>query len=478
MSATPHVAVVGGGITGLVAAHRLDRLGLRVTLVESDLRLGGKIRTEQFAGRPLDTGAEALLARAPETLSLCRDLGLEGELIAPARDRAFVWAGGRLRPLPPRLLAGVPDGAGAVISAGILSPLGLARAALDLLLPSRAPGDDVSIGELVRGRLGSEVLERLIDPLLGGIHAGSCDQLSLRATAPHLEAAVGSGRGLVRGLRSATNGTAPAGPALLSLRGGLEGLVIELLARLEAAGAEVRTGSTVDALEALPDGRVRLPVDGDRPILADRVVLAAPAFAAAELLSECCPSAARELRQIDYASVATVLLAYPSGALARATDGSGFLVPRTEGRTVTACTWSSLKWPQADTEQVLLKASVGRAGDERALELSDAELVERVQTELGEAMGMRTAASEARVVRFTRALPQYRVGHLDRITRIDAAMAALPAVQLAGAAYRGVGVAACIRDGQRAADRVAASIPLQNPPRRHQSHIEPFIQLD
>ncbi|MDE3130731.1 MAG: protoporphyrinogen oxidase [Acidobacteriota bacterium] len=456
MSGAPHIVVVGGGITGLAAAQRLCRPGVRVTIVESDARLGGKIRTEQFAGRALDSGAEALLTRVPEALALCHELGLEHELVAPAQDRAFVWLGGRLRPLPPRLMAGAPGSTRALISARILSPLGLARAGLDLVLPSRAPASDVSIGRLVRRRLGRQVLERLVDPLLGGIHAGICDRLSLRATAPQLEAAVGSGRGLVRGLRLAASDRPTTDPVFLTLRGGLDTLVAALHARLTEI--DVRTGAAVEALTAMPGGRLRLDIAGGAPLFADRAVLAAPAYATADIIAQACPEAARELREIGYASVASVLLAFPPWALAAPLDGSGFLVPRNEGRLLTACTWSSAKWPHLGGDRVLIKAAVGHAGDGRTLELDDESLIERAQAELGEAIGLRARADQARVVRFPRALPQYEVGHLERLTRIHAALAALPTVQLAGAAYRGVGVGACLRDGQRAAERIAATL--------------------
>jgi protoporphyrinogen/coproporphyrinogen III oxidase len=346
----------------------------------------------------------------------------------------------------------------------ILSPIGFARAGMDLVLPSGLGEHDVSIGELVRHRLGHEVLERLVDPLLGGIHAGSCDQLSLRATAPQLESAVRSGRGLIRGLRAAAAGSpsAPAGSPFVGLSGGLGGLVEALGSHLVAA--EVHTGTAVQALDALPTGQIRLSLAGGEAVTADQVVLAVPAFAAASLLRDICPVAAGELNAIDYASVATVLLAYRDQALAQRLTGSGFLVARTEPCLTTACTWSSVKWAHLRGESVVLKASVGRFGDRRALELDDDRLARQVHAELAEVMNLRQEPLDARVVRFEQALPQYRVGHLDRVARIDAAMTALPTVHLAGAAYRGVGVGACIRDGQRAAAAIASELSMATAP--------------
>ncbi|MGA2321964.1 MAG: protoporphyrinogen oxidase [Solirubrobacteraceae bacterium] len=467
MSQGRQVVIVGGGIAGLAAAHRLagaqsgadgtSSAGPRITLLEADERLGGKIRTEDFAGRPLDVGAEALLARAPAGLELCHELGLEHDLVAPASDQPYVWTD-RLRPLPPRLMAGVPDGSQALIGSGILSPAGLARAGLDLIVPARRPTRDVSIGSLVRRRLGDQVLERLIDPLLGGIHAGSCDELSARAAAPQLVAALRERRSLVRGLRALSGGSllTPAGPTFLTLSDGLEELVRTLRERL--TGVECRTRAALQSLEPLPGGGARLTLAGEETLSADQVILAVPAFVAATILAQACPAAAGELEGIPYASVATIALSYPVEAFGHRLAGSGFLVARGRGRTITACTWSSAKWAHLAGDTVLLKCSAGHAANRKALDLDDEQLLAAVRADLAQAMNLRTAPLEERVFRFERALPQYTVGHLERIARIDAALRGVPTVSLCGAAYRGVGVAACIRDGQSAADRVLAAL--------------------
>jgi oxygen-dependent protoporphyrinogen oxidase len=467
MSERRQVVVVGGGIAGLAAAHRLvgahgpadhtGTVGPQVTLLEAEDRLGGKIRTEVFAGRPLDVGAEALLARVPAGLELCHELGLEHDLVAPASDQPYVWTD-RLRPLPPRLMAGVPDGSQAVIGSGILSPAGLARAGLDLIVPARPPTHDVSIGSLVRRRLGDQVLERLIDPLLGGIHAGNCDELSVRATAPQLEAALKARRSLVRGLRALSGGSlpAPTGPTFLTLSGGLEEMVRTLRERLTTV--EFRTCSKLQSLDALPGGGARLTLAGGEILSADHVILAVPAFVAAAVLGEACPAAAAGLEEIPYAAVATIGLSYPVEAFDRPLAGSGFLVTRGRGRTITACTWSSAKWPHLAGDTVLLKCSAGHAGNRAALDLDDEQLIGAVRVDLTQAMNLSAEPLEQRVFRFERALPQYTVGHLERIARIDAALDWVPGVSLCGAAYRGVGVAACIRDGQVAADGVLAAL--------------------
>jgi oxygen-dependent protoporphyrinogen oxidase len=481
VSEPAHVVVVGGGITGLTAAHRLacDRR-VRLTLLEAEQRFGGRVRTEVFAGRPLDVGAEAMLARVPQAAALCRQLGLGDRLVSPATDRPFVWTRGRLRPLPPRLLAGLPGGAGALMRSGILSPAGLVRAGLDLAVPSRRLQRDTTIGYVVRRRLGREVHERLVDPLLGGIHAGSCDELSVQAVAPMLEQALASGRGLVRGLRRLARAGREAGahepdrrtsqpPMFIGLTGGLGGLVEALrdaLIQASAAGqtVDLRCGATVEAVEPADSGRVRVFLSGPEPeIIADAVLLATPAFETARMVEAPSPDAAASLRGIGYASVATILLEYPAAALSAPLAGSGFLVPRTEGRMLTACTWSSAKWAHLSGESVVLKASVGNFEDASALELDDETLVHRVHAELHEAMALGGEPLQGHVSRFERSLPQYRVGHVALVDTIESQLAGLGGVRVAGAAYRGVGVASCVRAAQAVADDWVAKVVRKHP---------------
>jgi oxygen-dependent protoporphyrinogen oxidase len=443
------IAVVGGGIAGLSAAYELVRLGRDVVLLEAGDRLGGKIRTTPFAGRMVDEGPDAFLARVPWAVELCKELGLSDDLVSPATGSALVWAKGALRPIPEGVVLGVPTGIPALARSGLLSPAGLLRAGLDLVLPRRGELDSDSVGTLVRRRMGAEVLELLVDPLLGGINAGDADRLSLAASAPQLADAARRSRSLVLGLRGAPK--AAPGPVFYAHPGGMERLVDALVAHL--GPADVRLGAAVEAI--VPTDRrgggaaYRLEPAG---VDADGVVVAVPAPAAATMLADAAPDAAALLRGIEYASVALVTLAFPSSAVARPLEVSGYLVPRREGRLTTAVSWASSKWAHLGGDQVVVRASAGRFGDRRAMDLDDGALVAAVLDELAEATGVEGPPAEVRVSRWSDSFPQYTPGHLDRVDRLERSVAArLPGVRLAGAAYRGVGIPACVRAGREAA---------------------------
>ena len=416
------VAVVGGGITGLVAAWDLAGRGVPVSLFEGTDRLGGKIATGALSGVALELGPDAVLARIPEARGLMAELGLGGEVVHPATGSASVWARGRLRPLPDGLVLGVPGRLLPVARSGILSPVGMARAGLDLVLPRRV-ADDPSVAEVIGGRFGAEVLDRLVDPLVSGINAGRADRLSLRSVAPDVATVSEGSRSLLLGLRRRPPPD-PTTPVFLSLRGGLQRLVDRLAEGLVDRGVELRLGAPLDAL---PD--------------ADAVVVAVPAFAAAGLVG------VEELRTIEYASVALVTMALPPVAL----EGSGFLVPRSEGWLMTAATFVSTKWPQRTPEgRVLVRCSAGRFGDDRAMRLDDETLARALHDELRRAVPVGEPL-EWRVDRWPDSFPQAEPGHLAKVARIEAA---LPAhVVLAGAAYRGVGIGSCIRQARAAAAR-------------------------
>ena len=460
-----HVVVVGGGVAGLSAAHRLARTaGVEITVLEADDRVGGKIHTETFAGLDLDTGPDAFLARRPEAVTLCRELGLADTLVAPATTAASLLVGTRLRPLPARTLLGVPTDLRALARSRVLSPRGLARAAVEPLRPGRrlGPGDG-PVGDLVRRRFGREVAERLVDPLVGGINAGDTRQLSVDAVAPTIAAAARRHRSLTLGARAIlARGTDPDAPLFLTLPGGLGRLVDALAAALAEAGATVRTGTSVEGLEPARGGgwlvRHQPVLPGEAGLLrADAVVLAVPAFVAAPLLQPLSPRAADVLGGVEHACVALVAMVWPAGHGPRPMEGSGFLVPRREGRLLTACSWMSNKWRHLADSQVVVRLSAGRTGDRRAVTMDDEELVGRLLTELGEAVVVGAAPTAVRVARWPRGFPQYRPGHLARMAAV---MADLPAgLALAGAALGGVGLPACIGSGRAAAASILAEVP-------------------
>jgi len=446
------VAVVGAGIAGLAAAHELLVRGATPIVFDADTRAGGKLRTEPFGGVALDTAPDSFLARRPEAVQLCTELGLRDRLEAPAATHAYVYARGRLRRLPAGLVLGVPTDPVATARAGILSRWGAARAALEPFLPGAPLGEDEALGAVIRRRYGNEVTERLVDPLLGGINAGDVDRLSIDTVAPQIAAAARRHRSLTRALRAA----APAGPPVtdpvfLTLPGGLEGLVDALTASITERGGEIRSGDPVSAVtaDAVTSRSGRHDVDG--------VVLATPAHVTAPLLDPLAPGVASTLAAIPYASVAMALLAYDTD---RALDGSGYLVPRRDGLLMTAASWASSKWRHlAQPGRALLRVSAGRHGDERAMHLDDDDLVARLRADLAVTMDLHDEPAEARVVRWPQAFPQYAPGHRERMAAaVTDLAAAVPAVALAGAALDGVGIPACIGSGRTAARSILDAI--------------------
>jgi protoporphyrinogen/coproporphyrinogen III oxidase len=470
----PTAVVIGGGIAGLAAAWELSHAGPagpRVVVFEDRSFPGGKLRREAFGGRIVDLGPDAFVARRPEALGLCTELGLAPELIAPATSRAFLWARGALRPLPPGLALGVPTRLRPLARSGICSPGGLARAALDLVRPgfvgaAPKPGADRAVGDVVRRRLGDEVARRLADPLIGGIHAGPIDTMSSAAVFPALLEADRRPGSLMRGLRGAAPlpGSTSA-PVFLSLRGGLARLADELAAGLERRGVEMRVGEpVVDLRRASPTGAGAWVVASDATVVeADGIVVATPAPEAARLLGACDRGLGEDLAAIAYSSVAILTLRFDAPSIGRRLDGSGFLVPRDLGRSggplLTACTWLTAKWPElARPGDVVLRVSVGRHGDDRHRSLTDDALVRSCVEELGPILDVRGPPLEVRVTRWTDAFPQYNVGHLDRVAALENAVDRLPTAALAGAALHGVGIPACIGSGRRAARSVLTAI--------------------
>ncbi len=463
--------MVGAGISGLAAAHRIRTAdpGAEVIVLEASPRVGGSLRRAEVGGVQVDVGAEAMLFRRPEAVDLARAVGLGEDLVHPATTAANLWNRGRLQPMP-RTLMGVPVDLRAL--EGVLSPRGLARAAMDAVLPpTDLDGRDVSVGNLVEERLGKEVVDRLVEPLLGGVYAGHAREISARAAVPQVVALLDRDRSLVRAAAAATpppRPGRPAPPVFAGIRGGVGRLAQALVEAVERGGVEVRTRATVRDLAARPGGGWNLVVGDTRApevLRLDGVVLATPARVTARLLSDVAPRAALDLARIEYASVAVVSMAF------RACDvpsvpGSGFLVPPVDGRAIKAATFSFAKWDwvraaggEGPDAVLVLRCSLGRHREERSLQHSDEELVDIAVGDLTDAIGLSVRPLETHVQRWGGALPQYAVGHLDRVAAIRADVAGLSGLELCGSAYDGLGIPACVASAHRAADSLLADLP-------------------
>ena len=462
------MVVVGGGIAGLSAAYALsqsDGPPIACTLVEADSRLGGKILTEQADGFVIEGGPDSFLSQKPWGIELCRKLGLEDRLIGtnPDRRRTFVYSRGRLEELPEGLALGFPTRLGPFLRSGLLSWPGKLRLGAEIFVPRRREESDESLGDFFRRRLGREALERIIEPLMTGIYAGDADRLSIRATFPRFPEMEREHGSIVRSMLGARRRQQASGMGerarwtpFVTLRGGLSELVQTLTSRLSAV--KVCLGRRVTAVRSCGTALgYEVLVDGESPLKADAVVLATPAFGAAGLLAPLDATVAGMLGAIPYASTATVTLGFRREGFSHDLDGYGFVIPRIEGRALLASTWSSSKWGhRAPDGSVLIRAYLGGAGREAVLERSDQELVELVRADLRHVMGVTEEPVMTRVFRWPRAMPQYLVGHLDRLAAIEERLARLPGVFVAGAAYRGVGIPDCIRDGLGSAERVRA----------------------
>ncbi|MEO5850912.1 MAG: protoporphyrinogen oxidase [Nocardioides sp.] len=448
----PRCVVVGGGVAGLTAARALAT-AYDVTVLEAASVTGGKLRGAEVAGLTVDVGAEAMLHRRPEGVALARELDLP--VVHPTGATSQIWSRGSLRPLP-RSLMGVPLDLDQLAGSGLLSDEGMARVRAEPARPLTAPADDVTVGDLVAERLGDEVVDRLVEPLLGGVYAGHARELSARAAVPQLLAMARRGSLVEQGAAMPRTD----GPVFAGIDGGLHLLATALAA---TPGVTVRTGATVRALVRTPVG-FRLTVGSTHDaetVEADVVVLATPAVPAARLLRAVAPSAADELAAVEAASVAVVTLALRAGSIGPVGDGrmSGFLVPPVEQRAIKASTFSFAKWDWvreagASDGVVVLRTSLGRHREESSLQVPDEELVARSLVDLAEIAGIREAPVDTHVQRWGGSLPQYALGHVDRVARVRASVAAVPGLAVCGAAYDGVGIPAVIASAHAAAAQV------------------------
>lgn len=465
-----HIVVVGGGIAGLAAAYRLQTLAreaalpFRITLFERDTQLGGKIRTERHDGFIVEGGPDTFLAYKPWGVALCKELGLAARLRGTnqAHRKTYVMRDGRLHRLPEGLTGMIPTRFTPMLQTTLLSWPGKLRMGLDFLLPPRSANGDESLAAFISRRLGSEVYERLIEPLMGGIYAGDATQLSLAATFPQLRQLELEHGGLIKGMlarraqmqsarRSNANGALAPGSrsAFLTPETGLAEIVDALVAALK--DAQLRTGAQVCEIFPAADGYT-LMLDEAEQLHADAVILATPAFASAKLLQGLDDKLAATLREIPYVSTATVSLAYRLEHVLRPLDGYGYVIPRAEGGDILACTWTSTKFPhRAPPGYVLLRAFVGRAGKQAALAGDDDHLLGLVLAEMKRTLGISAAPLFHCIYRWPDAMPQYTLGHPERMHQIERRLAARPGLHVAGAAYGGIGIPDCIHSGEQAA---------------------------
>jgi len=463
-----HITIIGGGITGLAAAYYLQKAaaGIRYTLLESEPHLGGKIATVRDAGFVVEGGPDSFISQKPHGFQICRDLGMEGELL-PSNDATYktrLLCDGRLVPYPEGFRLAVPTKIWPFVKSPLISPLGKLRMGMDLFIPARRDTSDESLAHFIRRRLGNEALERIAGPIMSGIFVADPDRMSVQSTFPmfvDLERKYGS---LTRGIIQARKASARASGegrtygVFTSLKNGMGSLVDAIAGQLKG---DVRTGCTVAAIRRLEHGfQVETLPRGTRPLMTDEVVLAVPAFTAAQFLKEMHPELSRRLEQVRYVSSATVTFAYSEDEISRVPDGGGFgfVVPRREKSRLLAFTWSSRKFDHRAPEGYhVVRAFIGGSRHEELALLPDNDLFNLVREELLDIMGIKAAPVRHWIFRWKSGNPQFDVGHLDRVTEMETLAAEIPGLHLAGSAYRGLGIPDCVKSAQAAVTRICAA---------------------
>jgi oxygen-dependent protoporphyrinogen oxidase len=467
----PHVAIVGGGMAGLTAAFFLRNESVRVTVLEGSSRLGGKLAVEEVAGVTLDVGAESTYAGRPESTDLITAAGLGDQITSPATTARAIWTRGAIRPLPERQFMGVPSDLDDLAKSGLLSDEGMARARQDAELPATERIGDVSVASFVAGRFGQEVVDRLMDPWLGSVFAGRSAELSFEATLTPIARTSRKYASLTETARRLMPRPRPGGerpPAdVASVASGLGTLPRVLTEAVlgDSPQATVRTGALVTGL-ARTEGGWRLTVGSaahPEYLDADAVIIALPAGPASQLLSGVpgAAQAAAGLAEIPYADLAIVTLAYPRDAFpgGLAQRGlSSYLVPAVDGRAVRSVVFMTVKWPHLGGDAEIVRCMIGGIGQEDQLKRDDADLVAVAAAELAEATGVTGAPVATSVTRWDAGLPQYKVGHLDRVDQIRASVANQPGLAVCGAAYDGLGIRSCVTTARTAVDEVLAAV--------------------
>nr|WP_238942029.1 protoporphyrinogen oxidase [Bacillus sp. REN10] len=458
------VVVIGGGITGLTTAYYLQKqakenqLPLDITLIEATPRLGGKIQTVRKDGFVIERGPDSFLERKASAARLAKEVGLENDLVNNSTGQSYVLVNGKLHPMPGGSVMGIPTQIAPFITTGLFSIPGKVRAAADFILPKSDPQNDQSLGHFFRRRLGDEVVENLIEPLLSGIYAGDIDKLSLMSTFPQFYQVEQKYRSLVLGMKKTTPappkqaGTAKKKGIFMTVTNGLEALVEAIEQKLNKGS--VLKGTRVGAIERKPNGGYVLTLNSGSIIQADSVVVTTPHFTLSAMMPQY--RFFDGLKEMPATSVATVAMAFPEAAITKDIDGTGFVVSRNSDYTITACTWTHKKWPHTTPDgKVLLRCYVGRAGDETVVDLSDAEIERIVLEDLNKTMNIKAKPEFTIVSRWKKAMPQYTVGHKQRMNEMyQQVEKELPGLFIAGSSFEGLGLPDCIDQGEAAVRKV------------------------
>lgn len=454
----PKVAVVGGGISGLMCARRLSQRGVKVVLFEASGTLGGQIRNAKVVEHDVDLGAEAIHVTAPGMSALITEVGLSAGLIKSNPGTSWLWTQKGLQRLPQGVGPSGPRKLWPVLRSGVMTFGGLFRAGLEPIVPRRKLRGDMGVGQYVGKRFGREVVERFVDPVLGSLHAGDVNGLSLRAITPELAAIADQRRSIMMSRRKQK-----AGPPL-SFATWVGGLTTLTQRMLHDTGVQIRTFTSVESVRVLPEGKYSVETARDGAVEVDAVVLALPARVAARIVRPLSHTATAHLETVRYASVATVIVAYPKSAIEglKAFKGTGLLVPSSMGRLLKAATFVSTKWSHMeDPDVVLVRLSCGRANEIAIDNMNDTELVAKLHADLVDATGVKSEPIESYVQRWPNAMPQMEVGHLELVAKIRQDLGFFKGIHLAGSSYDGLGIAACLRSGSKAAGAVLNDLDIE-----------------
>ena len=447
------VAIIGAGIAGLASAYYLQKNSpeTQILIFESESKTGGKLLTSPFAGVSIDEGADSFLTRVPWAVELCRDLGLESELVSPSARTASLWIDGKLQQIPSPNVLGVPLEIES-ISEGLLTPDALSHLDSNGIPSLDLPDGDASIGQVIQSCIGLEVLERLVDPLIGGINAGRSDEMSCAVMAPQLLEAAHHPDGMLSRLKDLAKNADPTAPVFHTHPEGMNRLVDALTKSLENSFKMVSPVLNISRL-----GNKWLVETEKGPESVDGVVIATPASVTSNILEKTLPGPAQVFDSIEFASVVLVTFGYSRTDFEADSSQSGFLVPRSSQLFMTACSYSGSKWAHLrHPELEILRVSTGRIDDDRHLNMTDDEVINELRLDLNSTLGIESAPVDVRVTRWPNSLPQFPVGHADQMSALDAELGhCAPGMFFAGAIRHGVGIPACIRSGKEASQQLS-----------------------